>query len=69
MKKFVNEITLILGIAFGFPTIGVIALSPFWWECDGQFVLYGYMTAVLVLFALCLAISLRDEMEARDGKK
>ena len=66
MKKFINELTLILGIAFGFPTVGVIALAPFWWECDGRFVLWGYLTAVLVLFALCLTISYRDEMDQNE---
>ena len=66
MKKFRQEIALILAIAFGFPMIGVIVSAPLWWHIDSRIVLWGYLTAVLVLFALCMAVSLRDEM-GKDG--
>lgn len=65
MKKFKQEITLILAIALGFPMVGVVASAPLWWYADSRIVLWGYLTAVLVLFALCMAVSLRDEMEGR----
>lgn len=68
MKKFKQELVLILAIAFGLPMPGVIVSAPLWWHADSRIVLWGYLTAVLVLFALCMAASLRDEMEERHGK-
>lgn len=71
MKKFVQEIRLILAISIGFPAIGTIATVPFWWDADSRVVLAVYLVVCLALFAFLLAVSLRDEMgkESEHGRR
>lgn len=66
MKKFAQEIRLIFAIAFGLPMLGVIVTSSAWWNADSRVVLAVYLVVCLALFALLLAVSLRDEMAKKE---
>ena len=61
--KLAAEIELILLIAVGLPTMGVLVTAGLWWGVPCIKVFAGYLLSVVGLGGLCAAISLYDEAE------
>lgn len=69
MKRFAKEIGFIAFLAAAIPMMPALVTVGLWWTVDGRIVMTVYLIAVIALFLIGIMASLKDEMEARDGKK
>lgn len=63
MGRFIRELKIIGTTAAAVPTLCLLVTAGLWYGTDSQTVMTVYLAAVLVLFVVCLAASLRDEMD------
>ena len=72
MGRFIRELKIIGATAAAVPTLCLLVTAGMWYGTDSRTVMTVYLSAILALFMLCLAVSLRDEMdqtEERHGRR